>query len=98
MPDQEHRAVDLPDHPAGALRVVGKHGVKNFHHPAVGDLTLAYETLPVAADADLTVVAYSSEPGSPSEDALGLLASWAATVDHEQAAAQPAPLPRPQSP
>ena len=29
---------------------------------------------------DLTVLAYTAEPGSPSQDSLNLLASWAATV------------------
>ena len=29
---------------------------------------------------DLTFLAYTAEPGSPSQDALNLLASWAATV------------------
>jgi hypothetical protein len=29
--------------------------------------------------------AYSADPGSPSHDALSLLASWAATLDQEQA-------------
>jgi hypothetical protein len=28
----------------------------------------------------LTMIAYSAEPGSPSEDNLKLLASWSATV------------------
>jgi hypothetical protein len=39
-------------------------GVKRFHHHAVGDLTMTI---------------YTAEPGSPSEDALCLLASWAAS-------------------
>jgi transcriptional regulator with XRE-family HTH domain len=56
-------------------------GVKRFHHPAVGDLTLTYEALDLAADEGLRVSAYSAEPGTPSDDALKLLASWAATLD-----------------
>jgi len=56
-------------------------GVKRFHHPAVGDLTLTYEALDLAADEGLRVSAYSAEPGTPSDDALRLLASWAATLD-----------------
>jgi len=54
-------------------------GVKRFHHPVVGDLTLTYEALDLAADAGLRISAYSAEPGTPSEDALKLLDSWAAT-------------------
>jgi transcriptional regulator with XRE-family HTH domain len=61
-------------------------GVKKFHHPVVGTLTLTYETMALAADPGLIFVAYSAEPGSSSQDALDLLASWAATVDREEEA------------
>ncbi|MFF9586842.1 helix-turn-helix transcriptional regulator [Streptomyces achromogenes] len=54
-------------------------GTKRFHHQAVGDLTLAYEGLEMAAEPGLTVTIYTAEPGSPSEEGLRLLASWAAT-------------------
>jgi transcriptional regulator with XRE-family HTH domain len=54
-------------------------GVKNFHHHIVGDLTLAYEGLEMAAEPGLTLTIYTAEPGSPSEQALRLLASWAAS-------------------
>ena len=54
-------------------------GAKRFHHHIVGDLTLAYEGLEVAAESGLTLTIYAAEPGSPSEDALRLLASWAAS-------------------
>jgi transcriptional regulator with XRE-family HTH domain len=56
-------------------------GVKRFHHPVVGDLTLTSEALDLAADAGLRISAYTAEPGSPSDDALKVLASWAATLD-----------------
>jgi transcriptional regulator with XRE-family HTH domain len=56
-------------------------GVKGFHHPVVGDITLDYERLEVAADSGLTITTYTAEPGSPSEQALKLLGSWAATHD-----------------
>jgi len=59
-------------------------GVKHFHHPVVGDISLAYESLELVADRGLVLNGYSAEPGTPSEDALNLLASWAATVDREQ--------------
>ena len=65
-------------------------GVKRFHHPAVGDLTLTYEALDLAADAGLRISAYTAEPGTPSDDALKLLASWAATLDQGAAAPSPA--------
>jgi transcriptional regulator with XRE-family HTH domain len=54
-------------------------GTKRLHHPLVGDLTLAYETLELPADPSLTLVTYSAEPGSQSEAALQELAGWSAT-------------------
>ncbi len=56
-------------------------GPKRFHHPVVGDLTLTFEMLELTADPGLQILAYSAEPGSTSDAALKLLASWAATVD-----------------
>ncbi|GLY85258.1 helix-turn-helix transcriptional regulator [Actinoallomurus iriomotensis] len=56
-------------------------GTKRFHHQAVGDLTLAYEGLEMAAEPGLTLTIYTAEPGSPSEERLRLLASWAATQE-----------------
>jgi len=53
-------------------------GVKKLHHPVVGDLTLAYEALELPAEGQRINV-YSAEPGSPSHEALRLLASWSAT-------------------
>jgi transcriptional regulator with XRE-family HTH domain len=61
-------------------------GVKRFHHPVVGDLTLAFEALDLAADEGLRVSAYTAEPGTPADDALKLLATWAATLDQAEAA------------
>ncbi|MGW0933094.1 helix-turn-helix transcriptional regulator [Streptomyces sp. NPDC002644] len=54
-------------------------GSKRYHHPAVGDLTLAYEGLEMAAEPGLTLTIYTAEPASPSKQSLRLLASWAAT-------------------
>ena len=51
---------------------------KRFRHPLVGELALRYERLAVTADPGLEVFAYLAEPGSPSQEAFGLLASWAA--------------------
>jgi transcriptional regulator with XRE-family HTH domain len=55
-------------------------GVKHFHHPVVGDLDLDFDALELPAERGLTLTAYSAEPGSPSHDALTLLASWMATT------------------
>jgi transcriptional regulator with XRE-family HTH domain len=56
-------------------------GVKHFHHPVVGDLSLNFERLELAADNGLTIFTYTAEPGSRHEEALRLLGSWAATLD-----------------
>jgi transcriptional regulator with XRE-family HTH domain len=53
-------------------------GVKRLQHPMVGELTLAYESLELVADPGLRLNAYTTEPGGPAEEALGLLASWTA--------------------
>lgn len=53
-------------------------GTKHFHHAAVGDLTLAYESLDLAAEPGLNMTVYTAEPGSASEERLRLLASWSA--------------------
>ena len=53
-------------------------GAKTFRHHIVGDLSLAYEGLEMAAEPGLTLTIYTAEPGSPSEDGLRLLGSWAA--------------------
>ena len=54
-------------------------GAKQFHHPVVGDLDLTFEMMELAADPGLNLLTYSAEPGSRSEEALNLLASWSAT-------------------
>jgi transcriptional regulator with XRE-family HTH domain len=56
-------------------------GAKRFHHPVVGDLSLTFEMLELAADPGLHLLVLSAEPGTPSHDALKLLGSWAATGD-----------------
>jgi transcriptional regulator with XRE-family HTH domain len=56
-------------------------GVKRFRHPVVGELTLTYEALDLAADSGLRISAYTAEPGTPCDDALKVLASWAATLN-----------------
>lgn len=54
-------------------------GRKRLHHPIVGDLDLTYEAMELPADPGLRINIYTAEPGTPSEDALKMLASWAAT-------------------
>ncbi len=62
------------------------HGSKRRHHPVVGDLTLDYEALTPNGDPDQILGVYTAEPGSASEQALRLLASWTS---------EPATMPRP---
>jgi transcriptional regulator with XRE-family HTH domain len=62
-------------------------GTKVFHHPVVGSLELDYEALELPADPGLQMNVYTALPGSPSEDGLKLLASWAATTLLEKAGA-----------
>ena len=71
-------------------------GVKLFHHPVVGDLDLPYESLPLEPGSSTALVGYTPEPDSAAQDALALLASWAAseTDTHQPTQAhqdQPAP-------
>jgi transcriptional regulator with XRE-family HTH domain len=54
-------------------------GLKHIRHPIVGELHLSYEVMELAADPGLALVAFSAEKGSPDDDALRFLASWAAT-------------------
>jgi transcriptional regulator with XRE-family HTH domain len=68
-------------------------GLKDIHHPVVGDLHLTFESLDLPADAGLSLVVYGTEPGSASQDALRLLASWMA-ADHGAATGSPADASR----
>jgi hypothetical protein len=61
--------------------MVHRTGVKRLRHPVVGVLDLTYEAMELPADPGLTIFTYTAEPGTPSEDGLKLLASWAATQD-----------------
>ncbi len=51
-------------------------GTKAVTHPVVGDLDLSFEALDVSNERGLQLIAFSAEPGSPTSDALHLLASW----------------------
>jgi transcriptional regulator with XRE-family HTH domain len=54
-------------------------GEKRLRHPLVGDLTVHYETFMLPGDADQSLFVYTTEPASPSAEALALLASWPAS-------------------
>ncbi|MEU6230075.1 helix-turn-helix transcriptional regulator [Streptomyces sp. NPDC047042] len=61
-------------------------GVKHLHHPDAGPLELTYQPLdlPISAREAHSLVIYTAEPGTPHEDRLKLLASWAATPAGQQ--------------
>src|SRR5438445_232248 len=46
--------------------------------PGVGELHLLFESMQLSADTGLSLYVYSPEPGTPSVDAIHVLASWAA--------------------
>ncbi|WP_055493356.1 helix-turn-helix transcriptional regulator [Streptomyces sp. TP-A0356] len=52
------------------------HGLKQLRHALVGDLSLQFESFRVPDDGEQALVTYHAEPGSPSAEALRLLASW----------------------
>lgn len=54
-------------------------GTKHFRHQVVGPLTVHYETLLLPGDEDQTLFIYTTEPDTPSRQAMDLLASWALT-------------------
>ena len=63
-------------------------GIKLIHHPVVGDLDLPYESFPLSHHLTQSLLTYTAEPGSPSQDALTLLASWAASATHRSNASE----------
>ncbi len=67
-------------------------GTKRFHHPVVGGMELAYETLRTMDDPDQALITYAAAPDSPSHDTLRMLLAWAAEVP-SPAPADSGPLP-----
>ena len=63
-----------------AHELLHRRGVEHFDHPVVGHLEVEFDSFEVTADRRLTLTACSAVPGSPSEDALSPLASWAAAA------------------
>jgi hypothetical protein len=59
-------------------------GTKRYRHPVVGEMKIHFEAMRLA-DEDQLLFIYSVEPGTPSHDAMRLLATWAATKDAEAA-------------
>jgi transcriptional regulator with XRE-family HTH domain len=53
-------------------------GLKNVHHPVVGDLDLTFQAMDLASDRGLQMIVFSAEPGSASHERLQLLANFSA--------------------
>jgi transcriptional regulator with XRE-family HTH domain len=54
-------------------------GTKRLSHPLVGELDVQFETLALPGEESQVLYVYSAEPGSASQQALSLLASWSRT-------------------
>lgn len=61
-----------------------RNGIKKLHHPIVGALELDFEAMDLSSERDLALIVYTAAPGTPSADALRVLASWAATQASER--------------
>jgi hypothetical protein len=58
-------------------------GTKHLRHPVVGDLHLDWNAVTWAANPYLQIIVWTCESGTPSHDALRMLASWAADPAQE---------------
>ena len=58
-------------------------------YPVVGDMHLNFEVMELRADPGLSLLAFSADAGSSDDDALRLLANWAATHDSADALKSP---------
>ncbi|GGN81716.1 DNA-binding protein [Streptomyces albiflavescens] len=65
------------------------YGVKRLRHPLVGDLALQFESFRLPDDSEQALITYHAEPGSPSAEALRLLASWGTDATRAGAASPP---------
>jgi len=63
------------------------HGSMRMRHPLAGELTLHYETFTLPGDEEQFLAIYHTEPGSASDAALRLLASWDADTSRDWSAA-----------
>ena len=67
----------------GARLTLTGAGLKNYHHHFVGDLALNYLSSDLRAEPGLSMTFSAADPGSPTAHARALLASWAATHQHQ---------------
>ncbi|MET7684297.1 helix-turn-helix transcriptional regulator [Streptomyces sp. NPDC005423] len=72
----------------GGQRVAARTaGTTTLNHPVVGELILGWDTLTANTDSDQHLTVWAAEPGSPSQERLRILSSWAA--DENLSASQP---------
>jgi transcriptional regulator with XRE-family HTH domain len=57
-------------------------GHKRLRHPIVGQLDMDFESMEISSAPGLQLNVYTAPAGSPTADALKLLASWAASQEH----------------
>ena len=69
-------------------------GEKHFRHRVAGELHLLFESSDLPIDPGWKLQIYTAEPGSPTSDALRLLASWAMTQEQQPPAIGSAPQTR----
>ena len=58
-------------------------GVKQMHHPEVGELELNFEVLALPDESGQRILMYTTEPGTPTAEALQLLAASQAIMVNE---------------
>jgi transcriptional regulator with XRE-family HTH domain len=63
---------------AGHHATTGSYGTKNYRHPVVGDLTLDCDVWASPDGSKQRLMVLTAEPGTPSHQALQILASWTA--------------------
>ncbi|MEU6505195.1 helix-turn-helix transcriptional regulator [Streptomyces sp. NPDC046942] len=69
-------------------------GGKTLRHPAVGALELSFENLCIPGPSGQRLIAYTAEPGSPSDAGLRLLASTTGPAEAHPVTGEPAGDPR----
>jgi transcriptional regulator with XRE-family HTH domain len=67
-----------------------RRGPKILHHPLVGEVSLHQESFTLPGDSSLMLAVYNPEPGSGSDDAIHMLASWIAADANADAEQTPA--------
>ncbi|MGJ5752223.1 helix-turn-helix protein [Streptomyces puniciscabiei] len=57
------------------------HGTRHYRHPLLGEVTLDYENLTFPGDPGQWLSVSTAKPGSPSSEALRILAGWIGDLD-----------------